>query len=105
MSILHKNLGIDPADDAELEFKKQIIRTLTRIGNKDSLPILRRILQKQGLLVSRRVKQLHVEIFQNLALFPGTSAEKLLRELANGKHKQLARQAIEQRQEYSRRGK
>ena len=105
LSILHKNLGIDPADDAELEFKKQIIRTLTRIGNKDSLPILRRILQKQGLLVSRRVKQLHVEIFQNLALFPGTSAEKLLRELANGKHKQLARQAIEQRQEYSRRGK
>ena len=105
LSILHKNLGSNPDNDTELEFKKQIIRTLTRIGNKDSLPIFRRVLQKQGLLVSRRVKQLQIEIFQNLSLFPGTSADKLLHELANGKHKQLARQAIEQRQGFSRRGR
>lgn len=105
LSILHKNLASAPESDTDLELKQQTIRTLTRIGNKDSLPILRRILQKQGILVSRRTKQLHTEIFQNLALFPGVSAEKLLNELTNGKHKQLAKQALKQRQEFSGRGK
>jgi len=105
LSVLHKNLGSDPTDDTELEFKKQIVKALTRIGNKDSLPILRRILQKQGLLVSHRIKQLHTEIFQNLALFPGTSADKLLSEFTKGKHKQLAKLAIQQRQDFARRGK
>ena len=102
LAILHKDLGAPPNSDAELELKKQTVQTLTRIGNKDSLPIFRRVLQKQGLLVSRRIKQLHVEILQNLALFPGSSAEKLLHELAQGKHKQLAKQAIEQRREFPR---
>jgi hypothetical protein len=105
LSILHKNLNSIPESETELEIKIQIVRTLTRIGNKDSLPFLRRILQKQGLLVSRRIKQLQTEILQNLALFPGASAEKLLNELTNGKHKQLAKLAIKQRQEFSRRGK
>ncbi len=105
LSILHKNLSSVPNSDTELELQKQIVKTLTRIGNKDSLPILRRVLQKQGLLVSRRIKQLHAEILQNLALFPGSSAEKLLKELANSRHKQLAKLAMDQRQEFSRRGK
>ncbi len=104
LSILHNYLGSVPDSDAEMELQKQTIRALTRIGNKNSLPVLRRILQKQGLLVSRRIKQLHTEIFQNLALFPGSSAEKLLNELTQGRHKQLARQAMRQRQEFSGRG-
>ena len=104
LSILHKQLGTSIDSDTDLEIKKQIVKTLTRIGNKESLPILRRILQKQGLLVSRRVKQLQVEILQNLALFPGNSADKLLKELASGKHKQLAKLAMDQRREFSRRG-
>ncbi len=105
LSVLHKNLGSPPTNDTELELQKQTVRALTRIGNKDSLPVLRRILQKQGLLVSHRVKQLQIEIFQNLTLFPGTSTDKLLNELINGKHRQLAKQVIKQRQEFSRRGK
>ncbi|MEA3362114.1 MAG: HEAT repeat domain-containing protein [Thermodesulfobacteriota bacterium] len=105
LSVLHKNLGSDPANDTDLEFKKQTIQALTRIGNKESLPILRRILQKQGLLVSHRIKQLQAEIFQNLALFPGTSAGKLLDEFTRGKHKQLAKLAIQQRHDFTRRGK
>ncbi|MDX2494012.1 MAG: HEAT repeat domain-containing protein [Desulfuromusa sp.] len=104
LSVLHKNLGSDPVNDTDLEFKKQIIQALTRIGNKDSLPILRRLLQKQSLLVSQRIKQLQAEIFQNLALFPGTSTDKLLDEFTKGKHKQLAKLAIQQRQDFSRRG-
>lgn len=105
LAILHKQLGSAPENETEQELKKQTVKTLTRIGNKDSLPIFRRILQKQGLLVSRRIKQLQVEILQNLALFPDASAEKLLDELATGKHKQLVKLAKEQRQEFSRRDK
>ncbi len=105
LSILHKDLNIPPESDAELELKKQIVQTLTRIGNQESLPILRRILQKQGLLVSRRVKQLQVEILQNLPLFPSSSVEKLLQELANSKHKQLVNLAIKQRRDFSRRSR
>ncbi len=101
LEILHKKLSAAPNNDINLEIQKEITRTLTRIGHKESLPALRRILHKQGLLVSRRTKQLHVEILQNLALFPGASADKLLNELTNGKHKQLANQAIRQRQEFS----
>ncbi len=104
LSILHKNLETPITNDTELELKKQIVKTLTRIGHKESLPILRRILQKQGLLVSRRIKQLQIEILQNLALFPGASVEKLLHELATGKHKQLVKLAIEQRRNFIRRG-
>jgi len=103
LTILHKNLSTPMENDTDLEFKKQIVQTLTRIGNNESLPILRRILQQQGLLVSRRVKDLQVEILKNLALFPGTSAEKLLQELANGKYKQLVKLAMEQRRKNSRR--
>ncbi|MCD6187586.1 MAG: HEAT repeat domain-containing protein [Desulfuromusa sp.] len=103
LTILHKNLSTPMENDTDLEFKKQIVQTLTRIGNNESLPILRRILQQQGLLVSRRVKELQVEILKNLALFPGTSAEKLLQELANGKYKQLVKLAMEQRRKNSRR--
>jgi len=101
LSILHKSLGVQIENDTELELKKQMVKTLTRIGNKDSLPVLRRILVKQGLRVSRRTKQLQVEILQNLALFPDTAVEKLLHELADGKYKQLVRQAMEQRLELS----
>jgi hypothetical protein len=105
LSILHKNLADIPDSAADLELKKQTVRTLTRIGHKESLPVFRRVLHKQSLLASRRIKQLHAEIFQNLALFPGSSAEKLLQELSSGKHKQLARQAVEKRQEFARREK
>ena len=103
LTILHKNLGTALENDTDLEFKKQIVQTLARIGNQESLPILRRILQQQGLLVSRRAKELQVEILKNLALFPGTSAEKLLQEMANGKYKQLVKLALEQRRKNARR--
>jgi HEAT repeat protein len=100
LSLLHKNLDIEPASDTELKLKQQTIRTLAQIGDKKSIPILRRILQKQGLFVSRRIKQLQAEIIQDLAEFPDASAEKLLNELTGSKHKQLARRAIKQRQEH-----
>ncbi|SEA25645.1 hypothetical protein SAMN05660420_01624 [Desulfuromusa kysingii] len=102
LSILHKNLAGTPENENDLELRKQTIQTLTRIGNRESIPVFRRVLRKQSLLPSRRIKQLHREIFENLALFPGSSAEKLLQELVSGKHKHLAGQALEKRQELTR---
>ncbi|WP_321394819.1 HEAT repeat domain-containing protein [uncultured Desulfuromusa sp.] len=102
LSILHKNLVDGPENETDLELKKQTIRTLTRIGNNESLPVFRRLLHRQSLLTSRRMKHLHAEIFQNLALFPGNSAARLLQELQSGKHKQLAGQALKKRQEFTR---
>jgi len=97
LAILHKHLEADPVTPIELEIKQHIIKTLTRIGHRDSLPILRRILQKKGLLVSKRVKQLQADVVASLAVFPDTLAEKLLKELTRGKYKQLALEALELR--------
>lgn len=97
LAILHKKLETDPTNATELEIKQHIVQTLTRIGNRESLPILRRILQKKGLLVSRRVKQLQTDIIESLATFPDTLAEKLLKELTSGRYKQVALEALEQR--------
>ncbi|MCK5825625.1 MAG: HEAT repeat domain-containing protein [Desulfuromusa sp.] len=104
LSILHKMLGTPVNSDIELELKKQIVKTLTRIGNQESLPVLRRILQKQGIFVSRRIKQLQIEILDNLTIFPGASADKLLQELAGGKYKQQVKLITKQRRDYFRRG-
>ena len=98
LALLHKYLDKEPSTDTEVELISETIRTLTRIGNRESIPVLRRILKKQGLLVSRRTKQLQAEIIRNLATFPGSTAEKLLQELTSGKFKQLAKEALEQRQ-------
>ena len=97
LAILHKHLEADPVTPIELEIKQHIIKTLTRIGHRDSLPILRRILQKKGLLVSKRVKQLQADVVASLAVFPDTLAEKLLKELTRGRYKQLALEALELR--------
>ncbi len=97
LAILHKQLEKDPATPLELEIRQHIVKALTRIGHRDSLPVLRRILQKKGLLISRRVKQLQTDIVTALASFPDTLAEKLLKELINSRYKQLALEALEAR--------
>ena len=102
LELLHRDLNSEPANATELEIKQHIIQTLSRIGNRDSLPILRRILQKQGLRTSKRRKQLQIDTIHHLALFPDPAAEKLLNELTTGKHKQLALMALELRKKHLR---
>ncbi len=97
LAILHKNLASEPADATDLEIKRQTVQTLTKISHRDSLPIFRRILSKQGLLPSKRRKQLQVDIINHLALFSDPAAAKLLQELTTGKHKRLALTALELR--------
>ena len=99
LALLHRLLEGDITSDDELDLKKSAVHALVRIGNRESLPILRRILLKKGLLASRRAKLLQADIIEKLAVFPGTSAEKLLGELSEGRHRQLARKVLAQRQE------
>ncbi len=81
--------------DSDLELKKQLLRTLARIGNPDSLPTLKQLLQKKGLLVSRRQKQFQREIIASLAEYPQQRAEPLLKELTRSGNRQQAKQATE----------
>ena len=97
LAILHRMIESGPENPAELEIKQHIVQTLSRIGHRESLPVLRRILQKKGLLISRRVKQLQNDIIASLATFPDPRAEKLLKELTKGKYQQQALEALEQR--------
>ncbi len=97
LAILHKNLEVEPDSAAELEIKQHIVQALARIGHRESLPVLRRLLKKKGLLVSRQLKQLQADIIASLAVFPDTRAEQLLKELTFGRYRQPALAALEQR--------
>lgn len=92
---LHQQLLSELNSDFDLECKRQILATLALIGHRDSLSRLRRLLLKKALLQSRRQKQFQREIIQSLGKYPRTAAEKLLRELADGRQRQQAKLAEE----------
>jgi hypothetical protein len=97
LELLHKILAKDPGNEQQLQTQLETVRTLTRIGNRESLPILNRVIRKQRFVATRRIKILQEEIIRNLALFPGDSAAKLLQEHCSGKFKQLAKQLLGQK--------
>lgn len=97
LDLLHNILGQESSSDQQLQTQLETVRALTRIGNRESLPILNRVIRKQRFVANRRIKTLQEEIIRNLALFPGDSAEKLLREHCLGKFKQLAKQLLGQK--------
>ncbi|PLY00532.1 MAG: hypothetical protein C0622_08770 [Desulfuromonas sp.] len=86
-----------PRTTAQLELQTQAIRALSRIGSIDTLAVFKRILSKRGLFVSKRTKQLQLEIIQNLMIFPGPQAEELLRKSSTGRLKRAADKALEKR--------
>lgn len=96
LELLHSILSRDLSNDTELQIQLATVHALVRRGQRESLPILNRIIRKHGFLINRRLKTLQEETIRSLAHYPGGSAEKLLRELCNGKFKHLARQTLEQ---------
>lgn len=97
LELLHKILTQEPNSEQLLQSQLEAVRTLTRIGNRESLPVLNRVIRKQRFVVNRRVKTLQEEIIRNLANFPGDSAGKLLKEHCSGKFKQIAKQFLGKR--------
>lgn len=97
LELLHKILAKDPGNEQQLQTQLETVRTLTKIGNRESLPILNRVIRKQRFVSNRRIKRLQEEIIQNLAIFPGDSAAKLLQEHCSGKFQQLAKQLLRQK--------
>lgn len=95
LNTLHQQLQAELNSDFELECKRQILATLALIGHRDSLLLLRRLLQKKGLLQSKRQKQFQRDIIQSLNNYPRVAAEKLLREIATGRQRQQAKLAGE----------
>ena len=99
LELVHQQLEQEPTNDAALATAELAVQALARAGHRESLPILHRMLNRQGLLVSRRTRQLQQAIIRNLATFPGESAEKLLRKFTAGRLKEEAETALRHRQE------
>lgn len=95
---LQQILQTEPDSDFELECKRLALLSLAQIGDHGSLSLLRRLLQKKGLLTSRRQKQFQQDIILSIARYPAAEAKKLLTELANGRQRQLTQLATEQLQ-------
>ncbi len=92
---LHQLLEAEIDSDFELECKRHLLATLALIGSRESLNLLRRLLQKKGLLLSRRQKQFQLDIIQSLSGYPRVIAEKLLQEIAASRQRQKAKLAGE----------
>lgn len=101
LALLHHYLETEPATSAELELQKAVVATLCRRGEKESLVILRRILQRSGLLLNRNIRRLQEEIIHHLGSFQHPAADKLLQELATGRFRRQAFATISRRQEGS----
>ena len=80
---------------ADLELKQQLLRALARIGNPESLPVLKQLLQKKGLITARRQKLFQLEIIASLANYPKQRALPLLKELTRSRQRHQAKLAAE----------
>ncbi len=85
LTFLHRLLDKEPESNGELTLSRAIVTSLCLRAEKESLVILRRILNRGGLLVQRRTRQLQRDIIAALADFRHPAADKLLEELATGK--------------------
>ena len=98
---LHQLLQEEDNSPPRLELKRQILASLAVIGRPESLPVLKGLLKKRGLLTSRNQKQLHHAIINSLGHYPREIAEPLLKELVRGRLRHQAKLATEQLQQFS----
>lgn len=96
LQILHRMLQAELHGDSELPRKKLLLNTLAKIGRRESLAVIRKLLQKKGLLLSRRQKELQQATIRALGYFPREIAEPLLKEVAEGAQRHQAKVAEEQ---------
>lgn len=96
LKLLHDTVLANSSSEQILQEQLEAVRTLTRIGNRESLAVLNRVISKQGLLPNRRMKKLQEEIIRNLADFPDERASELLKKHCRGKFKHLAKTVLEQ---------
>jgi len=93
LSLLHRWLQKEADNDHELACKNEILTTLASIGSRDSLSLLRHLLQKKGLFTSKRQKQFQLQIIESFARYPRREAEKILQEVAGCRQSQHAKLA------------
>ncbi len=99
LTYLHQQLEKELDNDVDLTFLKAVVRSLCRRGEKESLVIIRRVLNRGGLLVHRRTRQLQRDIVAALAEFQHPAADKLLEELTTGKFSHDVAKTMEKRRE------
>lgn len=99
LSCLHRQLEKEPTNDADLALAKGVVTALCRRGEKESLVVLRRLLNRGGLLQHRRTRRLQHHVIAALADFKHPAADKLLQELQVGRFRREVATALEQRRE------
>lgn len=95
INYLHQQLFTEVESEAELKFKQQVLLTLAKIGNRETIPLLQHLLQRKRLLTSKQQKQYQLEIIRSLADYPREIATEALREIVDRRHKRHARLAAE----------
>ena len=101
LELLHRYLENEDDPLVDLEFKEQLVLTIARIGNPDSLPVLRRLLLRKSLLPTSQIRQLQKSVITSLATFPGASAHKLLKEMHQGRYRRWAGESLKIRTQSS----
>lgn len=94
---LHYLLQLEMKSDADLELKKELLRSLANCGQPGSVPVLARLLQKKGLRRSRRDQEFQHAIIGILGAFPQNAVEPLLKTLVTGRdraQRSLAKQQL-----------
>ncbi|HEY5674968.1 MAG TPA: HEAT repeat domain-containing protein [Malonomonas sp.] len=95
VAILLQLLQGEPDSSDDLSNKQLLLKALSRIGSPDSLPVLKNLLQKKRLIISRRQKQFQQDIITSLAGYPQKLALPLLKELSRSRQAHQAKLAAE----------
>lgn len=99
LNYLHQQLFTAVDSEAEQKYKQQVLQTLAKIGNQETIPLLQHLIQRNGLFASKQQKQYQSEIIRSLIGYPREIAAEALQKIANGRHKRHARVATECLQE------
>ncbi|MFO7766431.1 MAG: HEAT repeat domain-containing protein [Pelovirga sp.] len=99
LTYLHRQLEKEPNSDDELNLSRAVVKALCQRGEKESLVIMRRFINRGGLLVQRRTRQLQRDIIAALADFRHPAADKLLEEIKTGKFRRDVTAVMAKRRE------
>jgi len=80
---------------ANIDIKIEVIRTLAKIGNPESLPHLERLLRSRNLLNRRALNRLKAEVIRSLEFYPSKDIGILLEKFSRVRDNELANLAFQ----------
>jgi hypothetical protein len=80
---------------ANIDIKIEVIRTLAKIGNPESLPPLERLLRSRNFLNRRAMNRLKAEVIRSLEFYPRKEIGILLEKFSKVRDNELANLAFQ----------